>query len=82
MIYYVLVGGIKMIGQFILKLLCEKYGLNSEKLVNKNSILKYGEFYDIDKTLNYLINELHITPSNIEKCPSILYRNVDIVGGM
>ena len=34
-----------MIGEYTLKMLCEKYKLNSEKLVNKNSnILKFGEY--------------------------------------
>ena len=66
-----------MIGEYTLKTLCEKYKLNSDKIVNKNNnILKFGEYKDIDQTLNYLINELLIVPSNIEKCPSILYKNV------
>ena len=66
-----------MIGEYTLKMLCEKYKLNSEKLVNKNSnILKFGEYKKINQTLNYLINELCINPCNIEKCPSILYKNV------
>ncbi len=66
-----------MIEQYTLKMLCEKYKLNAEKIVNKNNnILKLGEYQNIDETLNYLINELLIAPSSIEKCPSILYRNV------
>ena len=66
-----------MIGQYTLELLCNKYGISAEKLVTKNNnILDYGEYQEIDKTLNYLVNELNIAPNNIEKCPSILYRNV------
>ena len=66
-----------MIEEYTLKKLCEKYNVNSEKIVNKNNnILNYGEYIEIDRTLNYLINELKISPKNIEKCPSILYRNV------
>ncbi len=69
-----------MIGEYTLKMLCEKYQLDSEKLITRNNnILEFGEYQDIDKTLDYLINELSIAPSNIEKCPSILYRNVDSI---
>ena len=67
-----------MIGQYTLMMLCEKYGISSDKLVNKNNnILTYGEYKDIDSTLNYLVNILKISSNNIEKCPSILYRRVD-----
>ena len=66
-----------MIGEYTLKILCDKYNISSDKIVNKNNnILTYGEYIDIDKTLDYLINKLNISGSNIEKCPSILYRNV------
>ena len=67
-----------MIGQYTLMMLCEKYGISSDKLVNKNNnILTYGEYKDIDSTLNYLVNILKISSNNIDKCPSILYRRVD-----
>ena len=67
-----------MIGQYTLKMLCEKYGISSDKLVNKNNnILTNGEYQDIDSTLDYLVNILKISSNNIEKCPSILYRNVN-----
>ena len=66
-----------MIGEYTLKKLCDKYGLNADKLIKKNNnILDYGEYLNIDKTLDYLINVLKINSNNIEKCPSILYRNV------
>ena len=69
-----------MIGEYTLKMLCEKYGLNSDKLIKNNSnILEYGEYIEIDKTLNYLINKLKISVAYIEKCPSILYRNVSAI---
>ena len=61
-----------MIGEYTLKMLCKKYGLSSSKIIKKNSnILTYGEYTEIDKTLNYLINKLQISASHIEKCPSI-----------
>ena len=66
-----------MIGEYTLKILCDKYNISSDKIVNKNNnILTQGEYVDIDKTLDYLINKLNISTSNIEKCPSILYKNV------
>ena len=66
-----------MIGEYTLKLLCDKYNISSDRIVNKNNnILTQGEYIDIDKTLDYLINKLNISASNIEKCPSILYRNI------
>ena len=72
------IGGNNMIGQYTLKMLCEKYGISSDKLVNKNNnILTNGEYQDIDSTLDYLVNILKISSNNIEKCPSILYRNVN-----
>ena len=69
-----------MIEEYSLKLLCDKYGVSKENIVNKNNnILTYGEYEDIDKTLDYLINELKVSKANIEKCPSILYRNVNAI---
>ena len=69
-----------MIEEYSLKLLCDKYGVSKENIVNKNNnILSEGEYEDIDKTLDYLINELKVSKTNIEKCPSILYRNVNAI---
>ena len=69
-----------MIEEYSLKLLCDKYGVSKENIVNKNNnILSEGEYEDIDKTLDYLISELKVSKTNIEKCPSILYRNVNAI---
>ena len=69
-----------MITEYKLSELCEKYGINTDKIVKKNNnILTKGEYFDIDKTLDYLINKLNISTANIEKSPSILYRNVDSI---
>ena len=69
-----------MIGEFTLKILCDKYGVSSEKIVNKNNnILTEGKYHEISDTLNYLINDLKMEAKNIEKCPSILYRNVNAI---
>lgn len=62
-----------MINEYTLLSLCMKYGVNGEKIVNKNNnILTYGDFFEINKTLDYLIKDLKIDAKNIEKCPSIL----------
>ena len=67
-----------MIGEYTLEMLCNKYNLSKDKIIKKNrNILDYGEYKEIDETLNYLINKLRIQPENIEKCPSILYKNVN-----
>ena len=69
-----------MIGEYLLADLLAKYKIDANKIIKKNNnILEYGEYAAIDKTLNYLINELGITPWNIEKCPSIMYLNVDAI---
>ena len=65
-----------MIEKYTLKSLLDEYSIDSNKLINKNNnILTYGEYQEIKATLDYLINELKVDTKNIEKCPSILYRN-------
>mgnify|MGYP004566345397 CR=1 FL=1 len=71
-----------MIEVYELESLLKKYGIDASKVLSKNdTILERGEYQDIDKTLNYLVNELGISPRNIEKCPSIMYHAVDNIGG-
>ena len=65
-----------MIEVYDLVQLLNKYNINGYNLLKKNSyIIEKGYYYEIDKTLKYLINELNVDPKNIEKCPSILYLN-------
>ena len=67
-----------MIEVYELDSLLKKYGIDASKILSKNdTILDRGEYQDIDKTLDYLINELGINSKNIEKCPSIMYFDVD-----
>lgn len=67
-----------MIEAYTLESLLKKYGIDATKVINKNNnILEYGKYQDIDKTLNYLVKELHISARNIEKCPSIMYMAVN-----
>ena len=71
-----------MIEAYELESLLKKYGIDASKVLSKNdTILDRGKYQDIDKTLNYLINELGINPRNIEKCPSIMYYGGDNIRG-
>ncbi len=67
-----------MIEVYRLEDLLKKYGIDTNKILSKNNkILDRGEYQDIDRTLDYLINKVGISPRNIEKCPSIMYYAVD-----
>ena len=69
-----------MIEKYELSVLLEKYGINPKKIIDKNeNILTYGEYIDINNTLDYLVNELNINIIYIEKCPSIMYLNVSSI---
>lgn len=69
-----------MIEVYRLDDLLKKYGIDANKVLGKNdAILECEEYQDIDKTLDYLINELGISSRNIEKCPSIMYYAIDNV---
>ena len=71
-----------MIEAYELESLLKKYAIDASKVLSKNgTILDRGEYQDIDRTLNYLVNELGISPRNIEKCPSIMYFGVDNIRG-
>ena len=66
-----------MMKEYTLEFLCQKYNISIDELLKKHrGVLTQGDFAEIDATLDYLINELKISRDNIEKCPSILYRDV------
>ena len=69
-----------MIGQDTLKNLLESYGINADKLLDKNqNVIDYGYYNEIKMVLDYLIKEKHIPVSNIEKAPSVLFFNPNYV---
>ena len=69
-----------MISYEKLKEICDKYGIDFEKLIKtNNNVLKYGEYREICDTLDYLRDEVKISSKNIEKCPSILYFSTEKV---
>lgn len=62
-----------MIEESDLKILLEKYGIDSEKVLkSKTKVLKYCDYNETSKILEYLINDLKIYPQRVEKTPSIL----------
>ena len=67
-----------MIEQTDLMKLLESYKIDYKKVIN-DKVLDKGEYFGIKSVLEYLVNELKIYPKNIEKCPSILYLNVNEV---
>ena len=69
-----------MIGVFDLEVLLKSYGINCDNILDNNDkILSMGEYLGIKKVLDYLVLEIGLPIKNIEKCPSILYYNVDAV---
>ena len=67
-----------MIEQTDLMKLLESYKIDYKKVMT-DKVLDKGEYFEIKHVLEYLVNELKIYPKNIEKCPSILYLNVNEV---
>ena len=67
-----------MIEQTDLMKLLESYKIDYKKVMT-DKVLDKGEYFGIKHVLEYLVNEVGIFPKNIEKCPSILYLNVNEV---
>ena len=67
-----------MIEQTDLMKLLQSYKIDYKKVMT-DKVLDKGEYFGIKHVLEYLVNELKIYPKNIEKCPSILYLNVNEV---
>ncbi len=64
----------------VLRVLLNKYGIDPDIVLGNNeNILIYGNYKDIENTIRYLVGELKINPKNIEKAPSILYKNVSVI---
>ena len=60
--------------------ICNKYGLNSKKLIKSNeNVLEKADYNSICYVLDFLRDTLKITPTNIEKCPSILYLKIEAI---
>ena len=73
-------GGVLMIDTDLLKIILRKYGIDPDKVIKNNSnVLEKGNYIDIENTIKYLVEELKVSPKNIEKAPSILYFNVSAI---
>ena len=60
--------------------ICNKYGLDSKKLIKNNeNVLEKADYNSICYVLDFLRDTLKVTPNNIEKCPSIFYFRVDTI---
>ena len=69
-----------MVNRKKLKEICDKYGLDSKKIIKNNeNVIEKADYTSICYVLDYLKDTLKITSNNIEKCPSILYLNVGAI---
>ena len=69
-----------MVNREQLKEICDKYGLESKKIIKNNeNVIEKADYTSICYVLDYLKDTLKITSNNIEKCPSILYLNVGAI---
>ncbi len=60
--------------------ICNKYGLDSKKLIKNNeNVLEKADYNSICYVLDFLRDTLKVSPNNIEKCPSIFYFRVDTI---
>ena len=56
--------------------ICNKYGLDSKKLIKNNeNVLEKADY----NSICYVRDTLKVTPNNIEKCPSILYLKIEAI---
>ena len=71
-----------MITNYSLFQLLKKYGIEPLNILEckRDKILNYGEYAQIEEVLKFLKDKL-ISSSSIEKCPSILYFNLDNIKG-
>ena len=60
--------------------ICNRYGLDSNKLIKNNeNVLEKADYNSIYYVLDFLRDTLKVTPNNIEKCPSILYLKIEAI---
>ena len=60
--------------------ICNKYGLDSKKLIKNNeNVLEKTDYNSICYVLDFLRDTLKVSSNNIEKCPSILYLKIEAI---
>jgi len=69
-----------MINRMQFEEICNKYGLDSKKLIKNNeNVLEKADYNSICYVLDFLRDTLKVTPNNIEKCTSILYLKIEAI---
>ena len=69
-----------MINRIQFEEICNKYGLDSKKLIKNNeNVLEKADYNSICYVLDFLRDTLKVSPNNIEKCPSILYLKIEAI---
>ena len=69
-----------MINRMQFEEICNKYGLDSKKLIKNNeNVLEKADYNSICYVLDFLRDTLKVIPNNIEKCPSILYLKIEAI---
>ena len=69
-----------MINRIQFEEICNKYGLDSKKLIKNNeNVLEKADYSGICYVLDFLRDTLKVSPNNIEKCPSILYLKIEAI---
>ena len=69
-----------MINRMQFEEICNKYGLDSKKLIGNNeNVLIKADYNSICYVLDFLRDTLKIVPKNVEKCPSILYLKIEAI---
>ena len=69
-----------MVNRKQLEEICNKYGLDSKKLIKNNeNVLEKADYNSICYVLDFLRDTLKVSQNNIEKCPSILYLKIEAI---
>ncbi|MFQ9502339.1 MAG: hypothetical protein ACLR1U_07295, partial [Clostridia bacterium] len=69
-----------MINRIQFEEICNKYGLDSKKLIKNNEkVLEKADYNSICYVLDFLRDTLKVSTNNIEKCPSILYLKIEAI---
>ena len=69
-----------MVNRIQFEEICNKYGLDSKKLIKNNeNVLEKADYNSICYVLDFLRDTLKVSPNNIEKCPSILYLKIEAI---
>ena len=67
-----------MMNELVLEKLLNRYGIDGETFVKNNpKVVSRCKYDDVVSALDFLIDELSVSPRNILKTPSVLYYGVN-----